>query len=392
VLTKAWVLLCALVSILAGASLPFLPLGAPKGAISLPMSFYANPGFLASQHGFSSGASLLYDAHAASYDFSAAGIRVYRSGGFGVGYANYAEEGIHAITASGATFGARTSGGLSLHLLFTDTASSFSFDAGAAFRLSDRYTLGVSLRNAMHTDTLLSRDPRFEVCGAAAFGNRFFIAPFAAVNAGMDSRWRSIADAGASAGLHARFFSSPALLSMLKIGFRHNLKDSTVLHAGFALGPHIEIKTISAGVMGGYYLSSAAQSSAFSVSMYYTQSPVRTTESPPLTYSLTLSADSVSPNGDGMNEQLLISIRASDRTTKAKPRKWSLCISTSSVPDKGVVRCYSGGGIPPSSIVWEARNAEEDIVEPGRYFVQFRGIDTFDRIFETPVYRVYVTD
>jgi hypothetical protein len=60
-------------------------------------------------------------------------------------------------------------------------------------------------------------------------------------------------------------------------------------------------------------------------------------------------------------------------------KQWTLIIYKESEGRQNIVRLFSGGSIPPTSILWNRRNASEELVEKGTYKIRLILIDTFNR-------------
>jgi hypothetical protein len=84
----------------------------------------------------------------------------------------------------------------------------------------------------------------------------------------------------------------------------------------------------------------------------------------------------------------MIGIRGVFSTNKVALKQWNLIIYKETGNRTTIVRLFSGGSIPPSSILWNARNAGGDLVEKGTYKIRLILIDTFNREVSSSVIEV----
>jgi hypothetical protein len=54
------------------------------------------------------------------------------------------------------------------------------------------------------------------------------------------------------------------------------------------------------------------------------------------------------------------------------------------------VRTYSGGNIPPSSIVFDGRNIKGEILERGTYYIQIVLIDSLNRVVSSSFKKIVI--
>jgi hypothetical protein len=70
--------------------------------------------------------------------------------------------------------------------------------------------------------------------------------------------------------------------------------------------------------------------------------------------------------------------------------KWVITISVSPQDQAKVVKLYTGGGLPPSSIAWQGQDSQGGFVPSGIYYVRMSTIDSNDEVHTTEWTKVQV--
>lgn len=96
--------------------------------------------------------------------------------------------------------------------------------------------------------------------------------------------------------------------------------------------------------------------------------------------------DSLSPDGDGVDDRLTFTVLAEDDPGGRGIEKWALIIYVREAGNKlHPVKSFSGSGVPPRAIGWDGRNAQKEILGKGVYYYQLRVTDFDHNYTDSPL-------
>ena len=71
-----------------------------------------------------------------------------------------------------------------------------------------------------------------------------------------------------------------------------------------------------------------------------------------------------------------------------KTKRWTLIVKKDLTSKDNVIRTFSGGDLPPSSILWDGRNTNGQLVDDGTYYIQLFIVDTIDRVVSSTTEKI----
>lgn len=121
-------------------------------------------------------------------------------------------------------------------------------------------------------------------------------------------------------------------------------------------------------------------------------SPVRYLDKKPPHTVITLSDTLIFLKGQGANRNVVIGLSCNDTKTGSGIANWTLVICKSPDMYSETPRTFAGGGIPPSSIIWDGRSGSGSLVSPGTYFIQLSSIDKNGNVGRSGWIPIHVRD
>ncbi len=257
--------------------------------------------------------------------------------------------------------------GFSMKYLFARGEAALDLDLGAVWNPARRVRLGSCIENV-----LASADGRTRM-RSASLQVQYFWTPYAVDGLGIF--FRSELDTlhyNAGVSIEKRFFHNPQFgLRMGGHVQRDDIEDD-----GITLGAMSRYDIRQHRVEVEYAFRTSGLSAArHSASVHFGLWGARDRVAPDIfvqpnrTY--------LTPDGDGVDDALYFQLKAQDDPGGAGFHNWSLVIAArdSATNRPRPVKSYVGGGIPPSTIIWDARSSQGRLVEPGDYFYQFTATD-----------------
>jgi len=263
--------------------------------------------------------------------------------------------------------------GGSVHLL-VDTKAAMSGDVNVAYRFEAPWTISLGVQNLFTYNAV-----------------RFQPVPAAHVSAGVDlsSDKRLVANTGAHVNLRAisdstfgyglaisiekAFFKNPMISAYLGLkGARESTAELTGLVTG-GLGWHAHVRQAYLGISAGYGHDFVGRQSGPYCSVVINPSAGRDETAPQLR--LAVSDSIIDRSNPSAAARLVAGLWCRDEPGGSGVEKWELVIQAGTEDRSETVKKFTGGGMPPSSIVWDARDMSGEYVYNRTVFMQFRVTD-----------------
>ena len=185
---------------------------------------------------------------------------------------------------------------------------------------------------------------------------------------------------------HKFFFNNPSLslYSRGKVFYNRGKEVEWAVEA--AAGYHHLFNRFVFGVYAGYEFPGDIEKSRITFSAYF--NPQYKKNMPKLSCSIKLTSPEITPNGDGINDKVIIDVDGVFSNRDVKTKRWTLIVKKDLTSKDNIIRAFSGGDIPPSSILWDGRDTNGQLVEDGTYYIQFFLVDTIDRVVSSSTEKI----
>jgi hypothetical protein len=100
----------------------------------------------------------------------------------------------------------------------------------------------------------------------------------------------------------------------------------------------------------------------------------------------------LSLSGATAPQRSLLSLHSADEPGGSGLGSWILGITTGTYQGAPIVRTYAGGTLPPSSLFWEMKSSQQDLVAPGTYFVELVCVDRAGNLGRSGWYTIRVIE
>lgn len=348
-----------------------------------PFIIINNPSLLCMQKGTPIGLSCIYNNERNEYDFECGFAQIMGKSAFSFMYDKNTQDTFNTISTAFSTAYKKLFYGTTFNFIFNNSDPFFDFDIGFSYNFKETYYLELIGKNIFSIYDTPGSDGRFFVVGGGGSVPKvdrlfFNIQALCFIN---DIKDRDIS-IGGDAHIHKLFFKNPSFGLYVRGNFVYDYFDRiTEWFSEAHIGYHHTIKKISFGIYGGYRYSSDSRKNSIIVSL--SSNFIDNRGKNDLFYSLDLNTDFITPNGDAILEEVIVSIKGRLYSKDVKIKRWNIIISEYLKGEEKIVRSISGGSIPPSSIVWDGRNGEGNIVRNGTYTITLIIVDTQKRVFSS---------
>ncbi len=258
--------------------------------------------------------------------------------------------------------------GFSVKYLFANDVATLDLDLACVWNPFRRLRISPCLENVLGSSDGRKRTR------SASLGIQYFWTPYAVD--GFQAFFHSEIETlsyNAGFAVEKRFFKNP------QFGLRMGgyLQRDSLTDDGMTLGAVYQHDLHQQRFAAEYAFrtSSATSSGRHSVSLHFGLWGGRDRVPPEIFIQPSLTV--LTPNGDGDGDVAYFQLKAQDDPQGAGFHSWSLVIaSRDTITNRPCpVKSFVAGGIPPSTIAWDARNSQGRLVEPGDYFYQFTATD-----------------
>lgn len=365
------------------------PLEIGNNVYGQPFLIYNNPSLICKQIGVPIGTSLYYNTSSKEYNLITGFIEKFSNSGFSLCYVKRNYKYFDKLSTAFSTLYKKISFGSSFHFIFSDSKALFTMDLGGSYHFKERRYISTIFKNVFNVDTtndILSRELIISTGGDFPWLKK------------MDYTVQGIIDIydydikecgyGGNINIHKFFFNNPSLsvYSNGKVFYtREKIKEWAIeVIAGY----HHIFNTFLFGIYAGFEYPSEIKNSRLSFSFYV--NPLYKKERPSLSCEIQLTSSKLTPNGDGINDNIIIDIKGIFSSKNIKAKRWSLFISKDRLSESDVLRTFSGGNIPPSSLLWDGRDNKGELLKNGAYYIRLILIDTLNRVVSSSYKKVTI--
>ncbi len=365
------------------------PLETRNGDFGGAFLLYSDPSLICKQVGRPIGGNFYYNYLNNSYSFILGFSESFKKGAFSLAYSNNSDESFHKASTAFSSYYKKFSFGSSFHFLFSSDQPLFSLDAGLSFHLGDYLYSGFVFKNIVATDTSYSlmreaivtnggRIPLFKKLYYSFQGMFCFID----ISHIKNKEFKY----GGTLSIEKYFFNSPSI-SLYTRGTFFSTPDKEIeWDVEPVLGIHNSIKMFSFGIYAGYLISHLNKNSRLSFNFYINPSIKK--KIPSLSCEIKLSSPKLT--FDLGSNNIIVNIDGVFSNKDARIKRWSLMISKEVQNRIIIVRTFSGGNVPPSSIVFDGRNTQDNLIMSGTYFIQLVIVDTLNRVISSTYKKLVV--
>jgi len=356
-----------------------IPPGAIEGNYNysgLPLLLLTNPSLLCSQNGLPFGAQFSYDQASNSFITKSAVLVPLENNAFSFGYSHYPDIFKNRITAGFSHVESPVALGSSFTFAFDSTDIQFTLDAAVSALLAENRTVSFGIRSLIGSDTIQKVIPSSLFLASAG------PIPGIGKNMSYDLVFEYIVPSyefnrarvnGSIWFRSALFERSPAYIAA---GYSLEQNDKEAKqefsqYAGIDLGTKVKFGPVSIGLSGGYRLGIFDMTNSFSAGIYLNPLENRDLNPPSITMR-------IAP--DTMKEGAYFVLGCDDGPKGSGIRQWTLIIADNPSSNAHIIRTYSGGNIPPTSIYWDSRDSHGELYEPRDLYALFVVVDMMDNV------------
>ena len=352
-----------------------------------PFLLYFNPALICRQTGGPFGTSFYYNSPEKQYTLGAGFIETFKQSGFSLCYFRKNHDFFNNISTAFSSQYKEISFGATFHFVFSGSEPLFTMDAGGSYHFNERRYVGIAVKNIFDVDTtneLLPREMRISTGGDIPGVDRMYYT--AEAIAALYSFKEGEIGGGADVNIHKYFFRNPSLslFSRGKIFYNRDKKIEWAVEA--SAGYHHFFDRFVFGVYAGYEFPGDVEESRITFSAYF--NPQYKKNMPKLKCTIKLSSPEITPNGDGVNDKVVIDIDGVFSNRDVKTRRWTLIVKRDLTLKDNIIRTFSGGDLPPSSILWDGRDTNDQLVSDGTYYIQLFLVDTIDRVVSSTTEKI----
>lgn len=365
------------------------PLEIGNDGFGNPFLIYDNPALIVRQHGAPTGCSFYYNSSLKKYSFIAGIIESFKKSAFAIAYNKNTQEGFNTFSTAFSTAYKQISFGSSFHFLFSKKEPEFTLDAGFSYHFKEKRYAGLVVKNIINVDTsneLLARELNITTGGNIPRLKRmFYTVQGLGILYNLKNRDYGY---GGIVNIHKFFFTNPSLslYSMGRVVYKHTgeLEWLVEVMAGY----HHLFNRFALGIYTGYEYLSQSEKSRISCSMYC--NPLYRRKLGDFNCSIELDSPKMTPDGDRIHDNVIITIKGIFYKEDVKVKRWTLLITDTKDPEGTIIRTFSGGNIPPSSIQWDGRDTKGNVVKNGTYYLKLIIIDSINRVISSSFKEVTV--
>lgn len=352
-----------------------------------PFLLHFNPSLISRQSGGPFGTSFYYNAPEKQYTLSAGFIETFKQSGFSLCYVRKNHDYFNKISTAFSSQYKDISFGATFHFVFSGSEPLFTMDAGGSYYFTERKYIGIVVKNIFDVDTsneLLPRELRISTGGDIPGVDRMYYTA-EAITTLYSFKDREVGGGG-DVNIHKFFFRNPSLSIFSRGMVFYNREKEVVWAVEAAAGYHHFFNRFAFGVYAGYEYPGSVEESRISFCAYF--NPHYKKNRPKLTCTIKLSSAEITPNGDDINDKVIIDIDGVFSNREVKTKRWTVVVKKDLTARDTIIRSFSGGDIPPSSILWDGRDTNGHIMEEGTYYIQLFIVDTIDRVVSSSTEKI----
>ncbi len=352
-----------------------------------PFILYFNPSLISRQAGGPIGTSFYYGGASKQYTLSTGFIETFKRSGFSLCYVRKNHDYFNNISTAFSSLYKDVSFGAAFHFVFSGSEPLFTMDVGGSYHFTETRYIGLVFKNIFDVDTsneLLSREMRISTGGEIPRISKMYytVQAIATLYSFKDRE----AGVGGDVNIHKFFFKNPSLSVYSRGKVFYNREKEIEWAVEAAAGYHHFFNRFVFGVYAGYEYPGNIEKSKISLSFYF--NPQYKKSMPKLSCTIKLTSPEITPNGDGINDKVIIDVDGVFSNREVKTKRWTMVVKKDLTSKDNIIRTFSGGNIPPSSILWDGRDTNGHLVDNGTYYIQLFIIDTIDRVVSSSTKKI----
>lgn len=342
-----------------------------------PYLLFTNSSLLSTQTGNPVAVQFLYDTEEKLMEYKGAAVLTFRNNAFSLGYIRGEEPDNRVYSAYSFNYKGLNLG-TSYAVSFGPSDPSLTVDIAAAVKIFDSRYVSIGANNILGTDTILNKFNRkasISVCGPFPHSSLVgydcsYYMNFYEQKKGKPSHGGRLFVSGKTHGFTSVHYSLglnlysdryDVLHEKIECGLGFLLRISEV-GAGILSGLHYDISTGGKGFYGNFF---------FNPTLFYDRDP-------PL-----IGLDLY--NGSEMAKKgLYLKISCNDREISSGIKNWTIVFSTVPSREGSIIKSFSGGNIPPSTIFWDRRDVSGNLYTDKSCFVRLIVTDNNNNVGSTP--------
>jgi hypothetical protein len=279
--------------------------------------------------------------------------------------------------------------GSAMHLLVKDKIG-FTLDFSASYKVKEKNYVSVNLKNLFLTDTILGKNFReASLHYSASISNRLRLAAQSSFSVIMLDTLFSRYSFGWYGCVEKSFLFDPTFIVYVESKIDSLLPKKYNPLVGIGTGWQMNIGLTRVGFLVGYRNTLLKNNHEIYAAAVFTPSRPRDRIAPRC--KLTISDSTISISSKLNSQQLLLSLACEEAARESGVVEWIVKISSGTWLGAPLIRTYAGGGLPPSTILWNMLNGSEKVVQPGEYFVQLIAADGAGNVGKSELKKIFVT-
>jgi hypothetical protein len=268
----------------------------------------------------------------------------------------------------------------------------FVADGGARLYFKDEKYIGINFRNLFFSDTTTNVNYRGVTMST---GGDFHWIKHLYYNAQVNFNiynfvnfdyWNYEYGYGGKVNVEKYFFDNPSFSFLFHSEIQYNNEKQIEWNIANSFGFHYSFNKFAIGIYGGYIYFHNPQRTHIASSIYI--NPLYIKQVPMLSCNISLFLPYFTPNGDGEADNAIIHFKGCFSNKKVRTKKWTVLVSKGNTSESEIIKIFTGGNIPPSTLLWNGRDSKGDLVQEGEYYVHLILIDTMDRIVRSNYIKV----
>jgi len=337
---------------------------------------YSNPSLICKQQGMPVGTLFSYNNQANEYSFQTGFIIPrYQSSTFSLCYTSKNHDYINTLSTAAATVYKNCYFGAVFHFHFSSHLPDLSLDGAFTWFFRPDYYSGIIIKDIFSTDTSseLARDILLTTGGRVGRIERFYYVVDGLFS--LKSSQNRDYGYGADAMLQKLFFKNPSLCLYVRGKIFYN-KNGIKWYTEPTAGLVSTFRKFSFGIYAGYNYSPIPQDNLISLSCYI--NPLYQKKIPTISCNIFVS-EQKSDYSEG-EKNILITIRGNFNYKGIQIKRWNLFVTRKDTSGISIIRSFSGGNIPPTTILFDGRDHKGYLLLKGKYYLQLIIVDSMNRV------------
>ncbi|MGD9200322.1 MAG: hypothetical protein PVI26_02060 [Chitinispirillia bacterium] len=355
-----------------------------SNSYGFPFIVYNEPSAICKQNGLPVGLSFNYNINSDDYSFIAGFSETFTRSAYALAY-SYNNYGFLNRLTTAVSFPYKTlTFGASFNFIFRKSEPLFAADGGARLYFSEEKYIGINFKNIIFNDT--AGNVNYRGITLSTGGDFHWLkelyynvqAIFNIYNFIDFNYWNYEYGYGGKVNIEKYFLNNPSFSFLLNGEILFNNKNQIELNIANSFGFHYSFNKFAMGIYCGCIYSQEPQRINIASSIYV--NPLYIKEVPMLSCNITLFLPYFTPDGDGEADNAIIHFKGCFSNKKVRTKKWTVLVSRGNTTKSEIVKVFTGGNIPPSTILWNGRDSKGDLLKEGEYYIHLILIDTMDRI------------